>query len=277
MDAFRRHMPSVVGGGAAALMLAVGPVAQPPEYHAFAAARAWLGLPNAADVLSNLGFALVGLWGLASLLPARRHPAIAAGWPGYCLFLAALVLTALGSGYYHLAPDNDRLVWDRLPIALACAGILAAVRVETRPACSMRGWLALLALAALFGVFWWWWTDRRGEGDLRPYLLLQAAPLVLVPLWQWIESAPRADRRAFGWAIVLYVAAKLAEFADHAVMDALAIVSGHTLKHLLATAAAAVVTLRLARRVRERDAAQKGGAAPAGEPGAAPDRMKLAG
>ncbi|MCK6453060.1 MAG: hypothetical protein L6R19_19765, partial [Alphaproteobacteria bacterium] len=241
-------MPTVIVVGAAALMLAHGPIAQPPEYHAFADGRALLGLPNAADVLSNLGFALVGLWGLASLLPARRHPAIAAGWPGYCLFLAALMLTALGSGYYHLAPDNGRLVWDRLPIALACAGILAAVRVETRPGLGMHRWLSLLALAALLGVFWWWWTDRRGEGDLRPYLLLQAAPLVLVPLWQWIENAPRADRRAFACAIALYVAARLAELGDRAVMEALSAVSGHTLKHLLATAAAWVVTLRLVRR-----------------------------
>jgi len=30
-----------------------------------------------------------------------------------------LRLTAVGSAYHHLAPDNQRLSWDRLPMTLA--------------------------------------------------------------------------------------------------------------------------------------------------------------
>src|SRR4051812_18029238 len=100
-----------------AAFLLHGPVAQYAHYHQFADTRTLFGLPNAADVLSNLGFALVGLWGLLCLWPKRRSAALAAGWPGYCLFLVTLILTAAGSSYYHLAPDDARLVWDRLPIA----------------------------------------------------------------------------------------------------------------------------------------------------------------
>src|SRR5438045_5427692 len=114
----------------AAIALVHGPVAQLDHYHEFADSRALFGWPNAADVLSNIGFALVGLWGFWNLRGERKH-ALSSAWPGYCVFLAALVLTAFGSSYYHLAPDNDRLLWDRLPIALACAGLLAAVRSET--------------------------------------------------------------------------------------------------------------------------------------------------
>ena len=51
------------------------------------------------------------------------------------------------------------------------------------------------------------------------------------------------DRVVHGrdWCVVLvlYAAAKLLEIADHAVLEWLTVLSGHTLKHLLAAAAAA--------------------------------------
>lgn len=243
------RLPLVLTLIALTTMLVHGPIAQLPHYHDFADARAWFGLKNGDDVLSNLGFALVGLWGLLRLAPLRHEPALAAGWAGYRLFLIALVLTALGSGWYHLAPSDARLVWDRLPIALACAGLLAAVRAETRPGTDARRDVALLALLAVLSVAWWRATDLLGQGDLRPYLLLQFLPLALIPLWQALHGAPRADRMAFGAALGLYALAKLAELNDHQVLDALGLISGHTIKHLLATAGAAVLTMRLARRV----------------------------
>jgi len=229
-------------------MLVHGPIAQLPHYHDFADTRSWLGLPNAADVLSNAGFALVGIWGLIRLWPQRRHPALKEGWPGYAIFLVALVLTAAGSSYYHLMPDNDRLVWDRLPIALACAGLLAAVRAETRPGTDIHTWSLLLSAAALASVGWWHYTDLGGLGDLRPYLLLQGLPLILIPLWQAIHGAPRQDRIVFAVALGLYALAKVSELYDHQIMALLGEFSGHTLKHLLATAAALVLTWRLVRR-----------------------------
>jgi hypothetical protein len=235
---------------AAAAMLLHGPILQPGRYHEFADSRAWLGLPNAADVLSNVGFALAGLWGLLALRGGRHRATAASSWPGYHLFLASLLLTALGSGYYHLAPDNDRLLWDRLPIALACAGLLAAVHAETHDAAQPRWLLPALVAAAVASVLWWSVTDRMGSGDLRPYLLLQGAPLVLIPLWQAIHGSPRADRIAFGAAIALYVLAKVAELNDRAVFEASGVVSGHTIKHLLATAASAVIVFNLIRPPR---------------------------
>jgi hypothetical protein len=71
---------------------------------------------------------------------------------------------------------------------------------------------------------------------------------VLIPLWLWIHGAPRRDRLAFGVALMLYVLAKWAELNDHALLDALGGISGHTIKHLLATAAAAVIVAGLVAR-----------------------------
>lgn len=248
------RLPMLITVLTALAMLVYGPIPQLPHYHAFADQRSWLGLPHAADVLSNAGFALVGVWGLFTLWPKRRHVALAQGWPGYLLFLVALVLTAVGSSYYHLVPDDARLVWDRLPIALACAGLLAGVRAEGRS--DAGGWprALLLAAGAVASVWWWRFTGQHGVGDLRPYLLLQGLPLVLIPLWQSIYDAPRSDRIAFGLALGCYVLAKFAELYDHQILALLGVVSGHTLKHLLATAAAFVLTRRLVARVRDTQA-----------------------
>lgn len=233
--------------GVAALLH--GPIAQLPGYHNFADQRTILEVPHFFDVLSNAGFALVAMWGWWQLAPRRNEPAIKDGWAGYGLFLAGLFLTAFGSSFYHLAPDNARLVWDRLPIALACAGLLAGVcgDVSRRNSAVLAGWLSS---AAIFSVTWWYRTELAGAGDLRPYLLLQALPIVLIPLWQWIYQAPRAERWAFGGALILYVIAKLAELNDHAIADMLGPISGHTLKHLLASGAAALIVACLVRRVR---------------------------
>ncbi|NHZ80258.1 hypothetical protein F2P44_13385 [Massilia sp. CCM 8695] len=108
----------------AAAMLLAGPIAQPAGYHAFADVRSLSGLANAADVLSNLGFLLIGLACLLHVRPTR---------PAHTMFFVAILLTGFGSSWYHLAPDDTRLVWDRLPIALACVSLLAAALHDAFP------------------------------------------------------------------------------------------------------------------------------------------------
>jgi hypothetical protein len=103
-------------------------------------------------------------------------------------------------------------------------------------------------LAAEASVAWWAYTDRSGAGDLRPFLLLQGLPLVLIPLWRAIHRAPRADHIAFAAAMAVYVLAKIAEVLDHQIANALGFVSGHTMKHLIATTATAAVVWGLTRR-----------------------------
>jgi hypothetical protein len=61
---------------------------------------------------------------------------------------------------------------------------------------------------------------------------------------------PAADRLAVGGALALYVIAKFAELGDHQIAAVLGPVTGHTLKHLLATGAAALIIGRLVFRVR---------------------------
>jgi len=243
-----KHAPTIVTVGIMAIMAVHGPIAQPPHYNEFADQSVAAGIPHAADVLSNIGFAFVAIWGWLTLWPRRASAQLRSGWPGYRLFLIGLFLTAFGSAFYHLAPDNARLIWDRLPIALACAGLIVGVRGDTRPGLNTEIEAIALALLAVASVAWWVYTARSGADDLRPYLLLQGLPLILIPLWQAIYRAPRADRIAFAAAMALYVAAKVAEVLDHRIANTLGFVSGHTLKHLIATAATAAVVWALTRR-----------------------------
>jgi len=249
MTIARRYLPLTVTLALVAAPLAYGPIAQLPDYHDFADHTTHFGIAHFADVLSNVGFALVALWGWIRLFPARHQTELNDGWAGYGLFLIALFLTAFGSSYYHLAPDNARLVWDRLPIALACAGLLAGVRGDARKR-RCDDFAVVLAVFAVASVAWWHFTGQTGIGDLRPYLSLQVLPTVLIPLWQWLYGLPRTERWAFAGALLLYVIAKFAELYDHEIATALGMVTGHTLKHLLATAAAAAIVSHLVCRVR---------------------------
>ncbi|MFD2367358.1 hypothetical protein [Pseudoduganella sp. GCM10020061] len=221
-------LPATLLCAIALAMLVAGPIPQLDDYHAFADQRSLLGIANAADVLSNLGFLAVGIHGLAMVQRARALPHLDDVRFSYGLFFAALIATAAGSSWYHLAPDDTRLLFDRLPIALACAGLLAAVarRHLAAPRC-ING---LLVAFAVGSVAWWGLT-----GDLRPYLLLQAAPLVAIPAVMYVVRARRPEVTAYAAAIACYAAAKGFELADHAVFAALPL-SGHTIKHILATA-----------------------------------------
>lgn len=241
-------LPSVITTVLIIGALIHGPIAQLPHYHDFADQTMHLGIPHFSDVVSNLGFLLIALWGYSSLAKHRTDQALANGWSGYRLFLIALLLTSIGSTYYHLAPDNARLVWDRLPIALACGGLLAGVWGDTHDQPCQHMAIAL-ALAAVGSVAWWHVTELAGHGDLRPYLLLQTLPILLIPLWQWSYAISKNERWYFSVALVLYTAAKWAELNDHEI-GAIFNITGHTLKHLLATLACASIINGLNHRVR---------------------------
>lgn len=249
METLRRQLPLVVIALIIAAGLWYGPIAQPEAYHAFADQITRYDIDHFADVVSNVGFALVAIVG-ALLLRRRQHRApLVHGWAGYRLFLIGLFLTALGSTYYHLEPNNARLVWDRLPIALACGGLLAGVWADARQKSAdlLTNWMAVLSV---YSVAWWYITDLIDVGDLRPYLMFQILPMLLIPLWQWIYRSPLADRLSFGAALLLYAVAKATELYDHEIAAQLGTLTGHTLKHLLATLAAAVIVARLALRQR---------------------------
>jgi hypothetical protein len=214
---------------------------QPLTYHQFADRRGLFGIPNFGDVFSNLPFAVIGVLGLAFLWQSKSKPD--AGHfidcreqLPYLFVFAGLLLTALGSSYYHLNPNNATLVWDRLPMAITFMSMVAAVIMER---ISLRGGLWLLPILLLVGlgsVAQWNWSELRGAGDLRFYMAVQAYS-VLVVLLAFLFPSRYTRAGDLGLVVGFYALAKALETWDKPIFAALGVVSGHTLKHLAAAAA----------------------------------------
>lgn len=199
-----------------AFFLFVPPIAQDETYHFFADNRFIWAIPNFWNVASNLPFAIVGMLGL---------------WKLHSIFdrvlFTGVLLTFFGSAYYHLAPSDARLVWDRLPMTLVFMALLTCVVAGENDTRFNRWLLASLVTCGVASVLWWNITN-----DLRFYVLVQFGPLlILVPALWFVR-----DARYLAAVLTLYALAKLAEFYDRAIFSSLPI-SGHTAKHVLAAVA----------------------------------------
>lgn len=228
---------------AAAITFSQPRLAQWREYHQMADTRTLFGIPNALNVLSNIPFAVVGLLGVWIVFHAARD---LSNRRAYATFFTGVALTAIGSTYYHLAPDNFRLVWDRLPMTVAFMGLLAAVIGEHIGPAVGRPVLMPLVLLGAASVLYWYWSELRGAGDLRFYAFVQFGSLAVITLV--LALYPRHGSAYLVAGLVAYGASKLCEMFDAQILTSTHIVSGHTLKHLLAAAGAACMVAMLRAR-----------------------------
>lgn len=226
------------------------PIPQPPQYHDFADRSVCFGIAGCADTLSNALFALAGLAGLLFLSGAsgRRAFIDAREALPYRLFFLAAILVALGSGYYHLAPDNDRLFWDRAAISLALMSLFAALLCERVSLAAGLRLLPLLYAAGLGSVFYWDWSEAQGAGDLRAYGLMQFYPMLLIPLLLRLYPPRYSGDRDILAVIGLYLLALLCDLTDRRIAELTGLFSGHTAKHAVAALAMYWVVVRLKRR-----------------------------
>jgi len=215
-------------------LIFVDPISQNQNYHQFADTRAWLGMPNAADVLSNIGFAVIGCLGLWFGFNRRLAGGLASLNKIYLVFFLGIFLTAFGSGYYHLSPSNHTLVWDRLPMTVAFMAFFAIVigeQVSEELATLMFGPLIIFGI---FSVAYWSFTEQKGLGDLRIYALVQFLPILLIPLMLIMFKSPFTSTFPIWLAIIFYMLAKVFELFDKPIYQLHIGVSGHTIKHIAA-------------------------------------------
>ncbi|MBX3199532.1 MAG: hypothetical protein KF894_15465 [Labilithrix sp.] len=238
----------VVAAVAAVFLWRQGPIAQADGYHRFADTRTLGGIPNALNVLSNVPFLLVGWAGLSFLRrgPTRdpdgpyrpgAHTAFESlrERPAYVLFFTGVLLTAFGSGWYHLAPSTARLFWDRLPMTIAFTALFAAMIAERVSVYWSRMLLLPFVFMGIASVVVWRVSEERGAGDLRLYLFVQLFPMLALPLLMLLFR-PRYSRGAELFVVVLvYAGAKALEHFDEKIWEATSrIVGGHALKHVVA-------------------------------------------
>ncbi len=225
----------------------VGPsVEQPGHYHAFADQRQLLGIPNLMDVLSNLafaGFGAIGAWHLWRTSPAS-FGAIDRRLAG--LFFLGLIVTSAFSGWYHLRPDNEGLAIDRYGMTIAFAGLMG-LAASTRVSERAGQWLALAFLVC--GA--WSIQTWSALGNVLPWAILQYGGMALILGLAYMPA--RMGALSVSWLTVLlvYTLAKLLEHADQSVFEFThGLVSGHTLKHLVASCAAIPVLAAIHRANR---------------------------
>jgi hypothetical protein len=228
------------------------PFVQPLGYHEFADRRSLLGVANFANVASNVLFLYVGVAGLWAVRRGGRVVFLndLERFP-YIIFFAGVLLTAFGSSYYHFAPDNSRLVWDRLPMTLAFMGLVSGLIAERVNVILGRA-LTMPAVVVGFASVWYWqWTMAHGAENLMPYMILQGYTIAMVLLLATLYP-PRYTHGALLIGVFLwYLLARLLEWGDSVIFSAGGIVSGHTLKHLASGLATYwVLRMLIARRPR---------------------------
>ena len=229
------------------------PIPQDPTYFEFADDRTILNLPNFWNVVSNVAFFLVGGAGLFYLRSKNRpgvHPDMHVA---YVIFFAGDLLTGIGSAYFHYAPGNNTLVWDRLPMTIGFMALFAIIISEYISLRVAKGMLIPLLIIGAASVVYWGVTEARGAGDLRPYAVIQFLPMLLIPLILLMYRSVY-DKTGFLWIVVaLYVLSKLFEQVDLAIFETGRLISGHSVKHIVAALAPLVFLYGLDVRRPEKD------------------------
>lgn len=216
------------------------PIPQDPAYHLFEDQRTIFNLPNFWNVLSNLPFLVVGILGLFSIYRYRdtdNSPSIQIITPlktSYIMLFFGASLVAFGSGYYHIVPSNHSLVWDRIPMTIAFMALFSIIIAEYISVPLGKLLLWPLIAVGLLSVLYWRMTENNGNGDLRPYALVQFLPLIIIPLIMILFKPTFTQTKGYWWLMCGYMLAKGLEHFDKAVFDALSQISGHSLKHVAA-------------------------------------------
>ena len=242
--------------GLAGLMF-VAPFPQDLDYHNLADTRMFLGIPNFNDVVSNAGFALVGVLGLVAVTGVNRQLLFVKSLDArpYLIFFAGVAMVSLGSAWYHWAPSNESLLWDRLPMSVAFMAFAAAITADRIHARAGNTWLlVVLIILGLMSLLYWHYTEQQDRGDLRFYAFVQFYPVILLPVALWLFPDYRyVPSRYIAWVFAWYGLSKVLEYFDARVFMMLGhTISGHTLKHLAAAASAFVVLRMLLSRHRIR-------------------------
>jgi hypothetical protein len=232
------------------VFLLVDPIPQWSEYHQFVDDRTVMGLANAHNVISNLGLLVVGAWGTMFVLTQSGKTATGKLQTLYLVFFVGLILTGLGSAYYHYAPGSQTLIWDRLPMTIMFMGLFTSIIGEILGPRVAHRLLVLLLVIGIGSVLWWAWTETIGAGDLRLYAVVQFVPPVLIIFMLLAYPTPRRYVPYIVGTLLLYVLAKIFEEFDARIYTVLGGISGHSLKHWVSAAASGSVLLMLIRRRR---------------------------
>ncbi len=239
-DTYWRHfLLALIVFGSLAAMLSLAPFGQDQNYHNFADSRGLFGIPNFGDVASNLLFFLVGLAG-AKVCLERPLGRMKSAW---FVTFAGIALVGIASSYYHWTPNDYTLVWDRMSLTIGFMGLFVAILGEYVSE-KFRYLLIPAVILGVGSVIYWNWYD-----DLRFYFWIQMVPLVTLPFVMLLYRARFSHQHLLLGGAVWYGLAKLTELGDKTIFaDMGGLISGHTLKHILAGVGCLSIAIMLQRR-----------------------------
>ena len=174
------------------------------QYNNFADKRCMCCIRNFGDVISNIGFAIAGLYHI------HTNP---------ILFILAF-LVCIGSTYFHWNPTMKTLYWDRFTMILLL-NYLIHLKLNLN--------FFITTVIGIFVLEYW-----KVTMNLIPYSIYQITPVLI---FIYDESI---GMRTSG---IIYLLAKLCEDNDYKIYTLTRnTVSGHTIKHLLAAMALIFIT-----------------------------------
>jgi hypothetical protein len=208
---------------------------QDAQYHNFSDTQLHWCIPNFFNVISNVPFLVVGLLGLVAFRAPKPsdYAIVQSNLLAYSILFIASALVGIGSSYYHLQPNNLTLVWDRLPMALAFMAFYSIIISEYVSPKLGKLLLFPLLFVGLVSVFYWRYTELNGVGDLRLYMVVQFFPLATMPVILLLFKSSYGTASKYWLLLACYLMAKLVEYFDAQIHEALIVVSGHSIKHVL--------------------------------------------
>ena len=208
-------------------------IPQDGNYHNFADNRKMFHIENFWNVISNLPFLVVGLYALYQLLILKSFAILKEVKKSYLLFFVGVTLVAFGSSYYHLNPNNETLLWDRLPMTIAFMALFSFVIAEFF-SIQVGKMLSLpLLFLGMASVLYWFMGELNGCGDLRAYAVVQFLPMLIMPLMFLFFRASFSLVSGYWYLLLCYLLAKLFEHFDGEIYEMLGVISGHSLKHMV--------------------------------------------
>nr|VDD34004.1 unnamed protein product [Brassica oleracea] len=227
------------------------------RHHVFADKRNFMGVPNTLNVMTNFPFLIIGVLGFVLCLGGSFFNISLKGeiW-GWTLFYASVSSLAFGSAYYHLKPDDNRIVWDTLPILIAYSSLFSSFLVERAGERVGLSCLVLLLFISVLSVAYarqvqieviiCVLVDGRVFNDLRLCLTFQLIPCLAIPVMTVLLPPKYTHSRFWLLATAAHAVSKIEGLADSKIYNFNGYtISGHSLGHLCSALAMLLLTVML--------------------------------
>jgi len=220
-------------------------IPQNADYNRFADTRTICSVPNFYNVVSNLLFLVFGSLGIFITVYFRDKKEPDPTFGANLFFFLGILLTGIGSSYYHLHPATNALLWDRLPMTVTFMAFFAVIISEHIDQLTGKRISFHLLFLGIISVIYWYKTELNGHGDLRFYGLVQFLPMLLIPSILLLFRSESQFSFYYWCILVVYLLAKLSEHLDHEIYSLTGFISGHSLKHVFASFAPLIYFVKL--------------------------------